>query len=809
MALDDDLEDPNAIDPALAPYAQPTDPYAAPMLPLPERIEAPDPALVNGALGGVGPPPAPPPPPPPPPQKLALLGAFARGAQAGARAAQQRQEYAKPVLAPPVAPPSDEAQSDLDADRSSASEDLARLQKQEPSDAELEKPEDGQIAAAEQGQAEAGGKLPSPESAGYDVTLPDAITGGQTAEQDPAALNEQLRHSRYLDALGQGGEIRQEGTPEEDAARAEAEQLGATRDLSHDPYGLAEADVKANAARENFAATQMLHESEHQRAWAEANYKAQRDGLLQTQQDLKKLNADYMALANQHTDPERYMHTRTAAQHIVGFLSSIVAGMAGGYLKTGKNVALDAIDEAISRDMEAQRMDLQRQETSLTARGSIISQQYGIHGDMYRAAEAYRLGAYEMIKRNIQTQAQQFDSNGTTYRELAHAWGDIDARMGKAQADAEDKILKQNIEKYKAVYSPIDPLKMLEYQDKRSMAIGGGAGAGAGGGPYGKVYPSFNEVPEKLREFAFALPDGSGVILANNHESAKQAGALSEAYKAANHDLNELERIAIERKNAKSAGAQAFARWKDTQERHYDQLIIDFANTYGTTIHGGRPLPAGTLEEVMHVMPQLKGLLDGGNTADEIGALRDDLDARIGGKLGVLAGADVKLRGHRPGKEPATVNEIKGPLVAPPVKGANGYGPISVGNANATIDQIRQHYADTKTTGMIAGGSSEADSDRLFNTDLDDIEAAQHKAVDAIQGDIGKLVAKQKKSKLTTNEQAQLTNARKALADRQEIIKATIDARDRSVESIQQRQQQQGERALTPENINQATHGRF
>jgi hypothetical protein len=591
-----------------------------------------------------------------------------------------------------------------------------------------------------------------------------------------------------VDAVSDAG-----ATPPADALSPEKADEQQQLYYATHPFARARDEGEAQAAAQQQARTEKLKADAADQTQAATNLanvtKARQDAAAaraQAEADAKKIAT---------VDPAHWMNSSTY-NSVTGVIAAALGGL-GQMQNGGRNIGLEQLNKNIDRDIEAQQVNIQKQRADISQRLSNTAANVADSEANYIDQEKYRAGVYQRAMDEIQTRMQDYDPRGSTNRALGAQY----AAIAGAQQISLDKIGELDFNRRIKTLETVGKYTEQMAGARKSIAEAAkleaklGAGEGPTLKPYGVVYPSLNEVPPKLVHLAFALPTG-GVILASNEKNAEQAAALGEAYKAADVDLNRMQQIAIERNNARSAGGQVWSHWKDTGEHEFDQLVIDFANTYGTTIHGGRPIPAGTLDEVMKVMPELKGVIDGGDTVKEIDNFRNDFDNRMAGKFTILSGSKVELKSDRPKPVEVNANTLVAGLRAKPVKGASGYASMDVGEANKQLDAIAQHYQQNPTLGGNKGLASE----------YDNIDATQHKAVSEISGDLAKLQAVKKRS---AQQEQQLKNNRKALADRQEVIKAIDDARKRHADVMGDAAKAQGARIDEQVNSENAAHKRF
>jgi hypothetical protein len=155
--------------------------------------------------------------------------------------------------------------------------------------------------------------------------------------------------------------------------------------------------------------------------------------------------ADAMKLANQKMDPDHWRNSRSTFQSIAGALSVITGGLAQGAGFKGGNPGLEMINKAIDNDMSAQRENL------TNARAVAGMRLSATHEGMQQATEDYRMLAthnialHETAVQALQTEAQQYDPNGTTAQSIGAAIANQKAAQQKIAQDLYEKTLEQNL----------------------------------------------------------------------------------------------------------------------------------------------------------------------------------------------------------------------------------------------------------------------------------------------------------------------------------------------------------------------------
>ncbi len=495
-----------------------------------------------------------------------------------------------------------------------------------------------------------------------------------------------------------------------------------------------------------------------------------------TQQKRAQLDADVARIASTKLNSHRYMDQQSGAGKVAVGLATIIGGLVAGRTG-GPDTGAAWLQKQIDNDVDMQKSDLDNQWRGVETRKGEVADEFRRNGDAYQAAETVRIAGYQTAIDQLQAEQQKFQPGGTQSLKIGATIAGMQAARAQAQAALDEKNHKEAREDYKATTD-----RMREIEANRHNLAGEAekaAKAGAGGIPgmptYGTVYPDLNSVPPKLVEKAFPLPGKNGQPggygIAASADDKKDATHLTEMYVQANSDLNELEKISLERDGAKSTGGAAWDKWKSTNEQHYDQLLVDLANVYGMMIHGRAPTQ-GVLEEVMtKSAPELKSIWQSGDTTKLLEHFHNDIDNRTSLRFGTYLGKQHSVSDTRPHVDKPNINTISSPMLAPPVKGASGYARFDVGNFGQSLSSILDDYVHNPGLG----------GEDALKKQYNDIDIAQRKAASEIRGAILKLETKPKR---TATEDAELQANRMALKDRNEAIRETQQAREANLPKL-------------------------
>lgn len=219
------------------------------------------------------------------------------------------------------------------------------------------------------------------------------------------------------------------------------EQAGV--ELGQDPVKLAIAEQDFARRQREWADEQAQVERNRDQMRADENYARQREVQIKTQTDMDKLNAEAVALANTKIDDKRWFKNASTGQKIGAWVAAIVGGLVSGRTG-GPNTGLQNVLKMIDDDVEAQKFDLQNQQQAIGARRSVIADNYARSGDMFRAAESYRMASYDRTIANLQSQAQQFDPRSARAIEIGKLIQGVAAQRQASQAAALDRYYKLN-----------------------------------------------------------------------------------------------------------------------------------------------------------------------------------------------------------------------------------------------------------------------------------------------------------------------------------------------------------------------------
>lgn len=152
------------------------------------------------------------------------------------------------------------------------------------------------------------------------------------------------------------------------------------------------------------------------------------------QQDVDKLNAAIEDYSKTEVDPNRLYSNMGVGQKISAVLSVMLGGYAGGVSGKGGNVGLDMLNQAIDRDISAQKIQLEKKSGLVTARTNLIGRMREIFGDERLAEKASKDAMLQNAEIKLKQIAASAESGEAKAKTLA-ALGDLSLERQKNQLE--------------------------------------------------------------------------------------------------------------------------------------------------------------------------------------------------------------------------------------------------------------------------------------------------------------------------------------------------------------------------------------
>lgn len=155
------------------------------------------------------------------------------------------------------------------------------------------------------------------------------------------------------------------------------------------------------------------------------NAKMRDTALAEAKGKTDQLVADAMRVAQ--TPIDRTGGVNKIAGIVMGFIGGLIQGKQGG-----RNIGLDALNDAINRGIEAQKADLAAQREGLGIRKGALAEEYARTGDAYHSAEVTRIAMLQHAHDQLSFEAQNYASDGTTMLKIADMQGAIVGQQQQA-----------------------------------------------------------------------------------------------------------------------------------------------------------------------------------------------------------------------------------------------------------------------------------------------------------------------------------------------------------------------------------------
>ncbi len=202
-------------------------------------------------------------------------------------------------------------------------------------------------------------------------------------------------------------------------------------------------DDKYRAARAQSEAARLDAEQE------DRSLQAYVEGREQTRKERAEIDAEAKALANETIGADDWYEEGGISRSVGAFVAAVVGGLVQGRTG-GPNIGMAMIDKQIERYIATKQADRAHKRELLGDRRRGLAEEMGdVEGD-YRFAEVVRKASYERALKQIETDAANYDPEGTAGRARDNARREVMAKMTAADAAAAAEQLKRNVEKRKA-----------------------------------------------------------------------------------------------------------------------------------------------------------------------------------------------------------------------------------------------------------------------------------------------------------------------------------------------------------------------
>ena len=215
--------------------------------------------------------------------------------------------------------------------------------------------------------------------------------------------------------------------------------------FERDPAGFAVLQMQAKDATEKaiLARKQEIANKDYEQQIKNSEALIAADKISQEKSDA--LWADAQRLANTKIDPDGGLDGFSVVGGLlVGLIGGLFSGKSGSDSAAG---AVNALNAAINRGIEAQKTELANKRESISMRKGLVAEEFARHGNMFRAQETVRLAALKRADDELATQQQNYAVGGTTELRIAGlrggVQGQIDTSRRAIQRQDRDNYLKE------------------------------------------------------------------------------------------------------------------------------------------------------------------------------------------------------------------------------------------------------------------------------------------------------------------------------------------------------------------------------
>lgn len=334
------------------------------------------------------------------------------------------------------------------------------------------------------------------------------------------------------------------------------------------------------------------------------------------------ITADAIKLAGTKTDPDRYMNNRSNGQRITDILVAALGGLIAGRTG-GPNVGLQMVQKRIDQDIDAQRQDIESGKASIGLRQSALAQEYQRTGNLYQAAETVRQATYTAAINKLQTDQQDYDRRGTSFRDRGLLIQGLVGRQTQAAETARKEMHTEALANIKEEREQALAASTIAHQAAETAKIRGALG-GAGAG--GATNPNYSVATGFFNPFTNEPILGKRVIGGKGEDPKErnQVDAQISTYAHVQDYWQKLAAIGNEIGNAKTAGESVWKARKSTLGAEYDTARE--ALTVYLTKELGDKLTQGQLEAQAHRIPERASLFEARDPAKQIVDAQSDAD---------------------------------------------------------------------------------------------------------------------------------------------------------------------------------------
>jgi hypothetical protein len=338
---------------------------------------------------------------------------------------------------------------------------------------------------------------------------------------------------------------------------------------------------------------------------------------VQAQQDLAEI--DQQAKQIGQLNPNHYAATTGTGQKILGVLAAITGGMAASSpYGNGKNVGLDMLNQAIERDTEAQKYNINARIQQLGMARNSVTERMNLATEAYKSEEIHRQALFQSAVNKLQTDQQNYDPRGSQYARIGGYIQQIQAQRQASAIEAGTKLAKMRLDAANAGKAEAETAQIYS----KMAGIGQGAAGGATNPHYTVATGLFDPFTKQPIFAKTKLKDEKGL-----QEELK-------TYRDEQRAWQQLRAIAKKMDGHKSASGQISERFKSTDEKEYERARAALL-TVKIRALGERPTEQA-IKNQESLVPDLQKALGQADTVKMLEDAQQENDAQFAGHLNIL-----------------------------------------------------------------------------------------------------------------------------------------------------------------------------
>lgn len=176
---------------------------------------------------------------------------------------------------------------------------------------------------------------------------------------------------------------------------------------------------------------------EHEEAQEQIRQKYEADRARRSE-EFARLGQEARELAEQEVDPDRWWADRSTGQKIAGVLSAVIGGLVAPH-QGGRNRGLEAIQQAIQQDIEAQRATLGNRQRALSQERGLVADLMRKGYNEFQASTIAEQAAYKRAIDELELMQQELDPGGVAAADAELTKRGLYGAMAQRAAEAEQR----------------------------------------------------------------------------------------------------------------------------------------------------------------------------------------------------------------------------------------------------------------------------------------------------------------------------------------------------------------------------------